>query len=36
MLGSLLVVVAIPEIETGVGVENCSCMGLVGSLALII
>lgn len=36
MPASLLVIVTIPEIETGIGVESCSCRGLVGSLALII
>lgn len=35
MLGFLLVIVATPEMETGIGVGKCSCMGLVGSLALI-
>lgn len=36
MLGFLLVMVTTPEMETGTGVENCSSLGLVGSLARII
>lgn len=36
MLGFLCVIVTTPEMETGIGVENCSSMGLVGSLVLII